>query len=207
MIAIRPVRADDLEALYRITLATGDGGEDAAALYRDPNMLGHVYAAPYAVLCPTTVFVAEDADGVGGYIVGAADTQAFEAELERAWWPRLRGLYPDPPEAARARWDPDQRRCHAIHHPRLTPRAIVDTHPSHLHINLLPRIRGNGVGRALMDRWVNAVRAAGSHGVHLAAGASNTRAIRFYTMYGFRELTDAPRLAPLAVWMGIVFGA
>ena len=31
---IRPVRPDDLAALYEIALATGDSGQDAAALYR-----------------------------------------------------------------------------------------------------------------------------------------------------------------------------
>ena len=190
----------------RIALATGDGGADAAALYRDPKLLGDIYAAPYAVLCPETVFVAEDADGVGGYIVGAADTRAFEAQAEAAWWPRLRATYPDPAAITRDGWSQDQRRCHAIHHPRRTPGAISAGYPSHLHINLLSRLRGRGVGRRLMDRWMDAVRAMGSRGVHLAVGTINTRAIRFYEGYGFRALDDVPHELKGAVWMGMTFG-
>jgi len=203
MIEIRSVRSDDLDALYRIALATGDGGADATALYRDPKLLGHIYAAPYAVLCPGTVFVAEDADGVGGYIVGAADTPAFETQLEAEWWPRLRAIYPDPARATRDGWSPDQRRCHTIHHPRRAPAMISADYPAHLHINLLPRLRGREVGRRLMDRWVDAVRALGSDGAHLVVGTMNTRAIRFYLAYGFRALDDAPSETKGAVWIGI----
>ena len=55
MAEIRAVRPSDLDDLYRICLATGAGGGDASALYRDPKLLGHVYAAPYAVFSPQSV--------------------------------------------------------------------------------------------------------------------------------------------------------
>ena len=104
MAEIRAVQPSDLDELYRICLATGAGGEDASALYRDPKLLGHVYAAPYAVLSPRSVFVVEDTEGVGGYIVGAPDTREFETRLEAAWWPGLRRLYRDPSGEEHAAW-------------------------------------------------------------------------------------------------------
>ena len=201
MIEIRNVRAADLDALYHVALATGDGGGDAAALYRDPKLLGHIYAAPYAVLSPDTVFVAEDADGVGGYIVGAADTRAFEDRLEVAWWPDLRTAYPAPWDVPRANWTRDERMINLIHQPRRTPEEIAGAYPSHLHINLLPRLRGLGVGRAMMDRWLRAVRSSGSIGVHLAVGTTRTGPVRFYHSFGFRELTWPSYPAAGAMWM------
>ncbi|HLY78832.1 MAG TPA: hypothetical protein VKQ70_05630, partial [Caulobacteraceae bacterium] len=75
--AIRDAQPGDLDAVYRIALATGDSGQDAAALYADPKLVGHLYAAPYAVLAPQFALVVEDELGVGGYIVGALDTLAF----------------------------------------------------------------------------------------------------------------------------------
>jgi ribosomal protein S18 acetylase RimI-like enzyme len=203
MIEIRPVRADDLDTLYRISLATGDGGADASAPYRDPKLIGHIYAAPYVVLCPETVFVAEDDDKVGGYIVGAAYTDAFEARLETEWWPALRPAYPEAAGVPRDDWTLDQRRIHTIHHPSRTPHALTSAFPSHLHINLLPAFRGRDVGRRLMDQWTRAVRLLGSPGAHLAVGRANTRAIRFYTAYGFHELAGPPHPAAGAVWLGI----
>ena len=40
---IRGYRSDDLDALYAVSLATGDAGGDASALYRDPRLIGHVF--------------------------------------------------------------------------------------------------------------------------------------------------------------------
>src|SRR5579864_6800978 len=99
---IRAYRPDDLEALYDICLKTGNSGKDASRLYGDPKIVGHVYAGPYGVLRPESALVVEDAEGVGGYILGAADTAAFERDLEASWWPKLRAEYPDPAGAPRA---------------------------------------------------------------------------------------------------------
>ncbi|MGG2477876.1 GNAT family N-acetyltransferase, partial [Rhizobium sp. BR5] len=64
-------RPEDEDALYAISLATGDAGEDATPLYRDGRMVGHIYSVPYLHLWPDAVFVAEDEEGVCGYIAGA----------------------------------------------------------------------------------------------------------------------------------------
>lgn len=184
---IRPARAGDLDALYEISLLTGDNGGDASAQYEDPRMVGHIYSAPYALLEPDLAFVVEDEAGVGGYIVGALDTHAFEKRLEADWWPALRAQYPEP-QGDPAGWSADQRRAHLIHHPSRTPRAIAGPWPSHLHINLVPRLQGGGWGRALMDRWLAAAAEAGSSGVHLGVGAPNARGLRFYQAYGFTEI-------------------
>jgi ribosomal protein S18 acetylase RimI-like enzyme len=203
MVEIRAVRPNDLDDLYRICLATGAGGDDASSLYRDPRLIGHVYAAPYAILSPQSVFIVEDTLGVGGYIVGAPDTRDFETRLEAEWWPSLRTLYQDPSNEPRTGWSPDQSMIHMIHHPRRTASEIVEPYPSHLHINLLPRLRGRGFGRQLMERWLATIREMGSRGAHLAVGAANRRAIRFYRACGFHELERRSRLALAPVWFGI----
>jgi ribosomal protein S18 acetylase RimI-like enzyme len=203
MAEIRAVRPNDLDALYQICLVTGAGGEDARALYRDTKLLGHVYAAPYAILSPRSVFVVEDTVGTGGYIVGASDTREFETRLEAEWWPGLRRLYNDPASEPRAGWSRDQLMAYKIHHPDRTSNEIVEPYPSHLHINLLPHLRGTGIGRQLMERWLATVREMGSHGAHLAVGPANRRAIRFYRACGFFELERPSKPAPAPVWLAI----
>jgi len=183
---IRGVRPDDLPALYEIAVETGDAGEDARALYRDPELVGHLYAAPYAVLEPQSALVVEDADGVGGYIVGALDTAAFEARLEDEWWPALRTRYPDP-DGDPAGWNLDQTGAWQIRHPGRTPRRLTEPYPSHLHINLKPRLQGQGLGRTLIETWLALVAAAGSHGAHLGVSPRNTRGLAFYPRCGFTE--------------------
>lgn len=183
---IRNVQPGDLDALYRIALATGDSGADAAHLHRDSKLVGHLYAAPYARLAPELALVVEDAAGVGGYIVGALDTLAFEARLESEWWPALRLDYADPAGDPTS-WDLDQLRAYLIHHPRPPPPRITGPYPSHLHINLLPHLQGGGLGRAMIDAWVGRIAAAGSHGLHLGVSPANHRALRFYRAYGLEE--------------------
>ena len=205
MAEIRAFRADDLDDLYRVCLATS---ADGAAAYRDRKLVGHVYAAPYAVLSPKSVFVVEeDAQGVGGYIVGAPDTGDFEARLEEEWWPGLRKVYGDPSDEPRAEWSPDQLMIYRIHHPARTPTEIVEPYPSHLHINLLPHLRRKGFGRRLMDQWLGTVREMGSCGAHLAVGAANLRAIRFYRACGFGELQPPSSVSSAAMWFGVTLAA
>jgi len=206
MVEIRGFRPADLDELYSVCLATGAGGDDASVLYRDPKLVGHVYAAPYAQLSPRTVFVVEDTDTVGGYIVGALDTRGFEALLEAEWWPALRQIYRDPSGTPRAGWSGDELMSYKIHHPDRTAEEIAGPYPSHLHINLLPRLRGQGVGRRLMMRWLTAVRDMGSRGAHLAVGPANRRAIGFYRTCGFHELERPPSPSPAPIWFGVGLG-
>ncbi len=195
MAELRAYRADDLEALYRICLLTGDSGQDASDRYADPKIVGNMYAAPYGLYRPQSCLVLEDAEGVGGYIIGAADTPAFEAELEAEWWPKLRQRYADPAAVPYAERTWDQRLARQFHKPQRTPAFITGPYPAHLHIDLLPRFQGRGFGKMLIDRWLALVKSQGARGAHLGVGPANARAVRFYRAYGFRELELPPESA------------
>ena len=185
--------------MYRICLLTGDAGQDGTSLYHDPRLLGHIFAAPYGLFEPSLAFVAEDTAGVGGYIVGALDSRAFEERLESDWWPGLRTRYPEPPPGLPPeRWTPDQQMVSMIHHPWPTPDELASRYPSHLHINLLPRLQASGYGSQLTRTLIAALRDQGSRGVHLHVPRSNRRAPGFYRHIGFTELraTDAAFPAP-----------
>jgi len=197
MVEVRPYRSADLDALYDICLKTGDGGRDATHLYEDHRIIGEIFAAPYATLQPDCVFVAEDEEGVGAYILGTSDTRAFEARCEAEWWPALRRRYADTAEVPSWKRTRDQWDAYYIHHPPPNPQAVVDAAPAHLHIDLLPRLQGRGVGKALMDAWL--ARIGGR--AHLGCQAENHRALRFYDRYGFRRLEGVGPKS--VVWMAI----
>ncbi len=122
-IAIRSAVAEDRPALYEICRLTGDAGEDASGRYADPDLLGTVWVGPYLVLEPDLAFVAVDGAGVAGYVLGAADTAAFEAACEQRWWPDLRQRYPEPP--ASGDLTPDEELHKWIHHPPPTPDDVL----------------------------------------------------------------------------------
>ena len=194
---IRPYRPGDLDALYEICLLTGDGGQDATSLFADSMLLGHFFAAPYGLFAPSLAFVLEDAQGVGGYILGALDTRAFEEQLESNWWPRLRTRYPDPAAGVPTeQWTPDQHMAHMIHHPWRIPDELAARYPSHLHIDVLPRLQAGGYGRQMTNTLTAALRDRGSRGVHLHVPRGNQRAAGFYRHLGFTELPAAAAELP-----------
>lgn len=157
--------------------------------------MGHIYSAPYALLETSLAFVAEDADGVAGFAVGARETLAWEDRLERDWWPTLRKRYSDPPHDDASGWTADQRRAHTIHHPTQTPPEIATAYPAHVHLNLLPRLQSRGLGRRLFAEWH---QAAGLGAVHVGVNRANTRAIGFWQKLGFAEIGANER----TVWLG-----
>lgn len=182
-------RPADLAAVYHVCLATGDSGADATGLYADPNLLGHLYAGPYACLESEHAFVLRDGDGVQGYVVGARDTAAFEERCERRWWPPLRAMYPaDAPRPER-----DAALVRKLHERSRTSPELVAAYPSHLHIDLLPAAQGRGLGRTAMETLLASLAAAGSPGVHLGVGKRNVRAIGFYARVGFERVIEEER--------------
>jgi ribosomal protein S18 acetylase RimI-like enzyme len=188
--AIRPYRASDLDDLYRICLQTGDAGDDATSQFEDPQILGHVFAAPYGLFEPSLAFVAEDEFGVGGYIVGALDSRVFAKRLAADWWPGLRERYPAPPSDLPADlWSPDQRAAGFIYAPLTASDEVAQDYPSHLHINLVPRLQSQGLGRQLMNTMLRALREQGSVGVHFFVAPGNQRAADFYRHLGFTVIS------------------
>lgn len=185
---IRAYRPDDADALYDICVRTGADGGDARQRFRDPRMLGTFYVGPYLALEPGLAFVLDDA-GPGGYVLAARDTAAFGRTCEERWWPALRAQYPKGtfPEGT-----PDAQIVAMLHDPPPADPDVLRSYPSHLHIDLLPRVQGAGWGRKLITRVMVALAAAGSPGVHLGVSATNERAIGFYRRMGFVDLASGP---------------
>ena len=184
-VEIRPYRAGDDDALMRVCLQTGAAGGDATGLLAEPDLMSHVWLLPYLALEPELAsVVAAGGDPPIGYIVGALDTRAFEAEAEERVWPALRERYPldaFPSDTL------DALLVHLIHHRVLADDDLVAEYLSHLHIDLLPPVQRGGYGRRLMDRLLGQLAERGSTGVHLGTSERNTNAIGFYRHLGFEQ--------------------
>jgi len=183
-----PNKTTDLDALYEICLATGDNGSDGSHLFSNPKLIGDFYAAPYAVLEPTLCFLLEDAQEVCGYIIGALDTETFNKKMNTSWLPKARQSHPKP---ANPTFKSElEKSLIELIHTDLEFDNQLSAYPSHLHIDLLPRAQKNGQGKLLMQELWQALKAAGSPGVHLGVSAKNTNAIGFYQAIGFESKID-----------------
>ena len=184
---IRACEPRDEDAVYEVCLRTGDNGNDATPFFNDPKALGHIFVGPYMKLEPELAFVLEDCHGVCGYVLSALDSKRFYDAYLNQWLPEIRKRCPEP-AGDRSKWTRTQRAYYEYHHPDIFLPVAYDQYPSHLHIDLLPRAQGRGLGRELMSGLLAELTARESTGVHLGMGATNARAERFYKNLGFHEL-------------------
>ena len=182
---VEPAGVADLAGAYRVCLLTGDAGEDATDTYRDPDLLGHVYVGSYLARGRDMQLVVVDGEGVAGYLLSADDTREHEAWAEEHWWPPLRERYPLVDDGT-----PDARLIRKLHRPELAESSVARDYPAHLHIDLLDRTRGSGLGRTLIERLLAELRDRQIAGVHFGVDGRNVRAIGFYEHLGFRPLRE-----------------
>lgn len=183
---IHPYAPQFLPDLYRICLLTGDSGNDASDLYQHPELLGDVFAVPYVTLEPDLTFVLTDVAGACGYVLGTQDTRAFGRWMNGEWLPPLREKYPlrAVPQGVQDGW------LVRFVHQDWEPSKWADEYPAHLHIDLLPRAQGQGMGRRMLETFLGRLRELGVPGVHLGTGWRNRRAVAFYEHLGFARLED-----------------
>ena len=192
MALIRPYEPRDWDAVSHICVVTGEAGGDASGLYASDDLMPDIFARPYLLLEPELAFVVEDEQGVGGYILGAADTRVFARRYAAEWlpWFRLKYQHTQPPVTK-----DDQMR-----HLGFTPERMllpeIDEYPAHLHIDLLPRLQGQGIGRSLIRALVEALRQRSIHGLHLSLDAANSGAYAFYERLGFTPLGSSTAEEP-----------
>src|SRR5690349_8942062 len=92
----------------------------------------------------------------------------------------LRARYPEPsPDLAEATSPQEQRALSNIHRHFGATAEVAGRFPSHLLINLLPRMQGRGIGRQLVTTLISSLRDQGSPGVHLLVGDGNQQAAGF----------------------------
>jgi ribosomal protein S18 acetylase RimI-like enzyme len=192
---IRLYRPDDRAALYDICVRTADAGGDARGQYASDDLMGDLFAGPYAHLDPHLAFVVDDGGEVVGYVVGTADTADFVRRYRTEWIPLVGDRYPVPPPPPRTA----EQDMVALHYnPERMLVEGLDGHPAHLHIDLLPAYQGRGFGRRLIDRFLATVDAPG---VHLGMLTANVKARGFYDRLGFTVL-PVPDPGPLT-YLGI----
>lgn len=183
--AIRDYHPSDLPALYRICLETGADGEDATGTI-DGEILGHIFAGPYATLEPELCLILTADGAPSGYILGTADSMTFEQRAREEWFPPLKLKYPLRDAGDTSREASMVRSIHAGY--RAPPWS--DSWPAHLHIDLLPVAQGLGHGSKLINAFVDRLRIMAVPGLHLGVSKGNKRAVAFYPRVGFEVINE-----------------
>jgi len=190
-VTVRVARtADDWQAVRDLCCRTGDAGSPIESS-RWP-FFAELWVGPYQKVLPGWTYVADVGGQVVGYLTGCPNTSSFRRSCALAvTLPLLvrvgRGVY---------RWNSDTRRfvrrtlrLETGPEQRLRsrlPRILARDYPAHLHMNVDAQLRGRRIGRRLVDRYCEDLRATQASGMHLFCGAA---ASGFYARLGFEELT------------------
>ncbi|MDA3860661.1 MAG: GNAT family N-acetyltransferase, partial [Melioribacteraceae bacterium] len=158
----------------------------ASTLLSDTDIIGHYYAAPYAVFEPEVCFVVTNNEKPVGYIIGTKDSQKFYERCEEEWFPVLRDRYTLKDEIDKSL---DSRIIKRIHEGHKVKEELLN-YPAHLHIDLLPETQGQGLGRKIMDLFIDNLKCLNVPALHLEVGKANTGAIKFYEKLGFHIIKE-----------------
>ncbi len=203
--AIRLAQPGDQAAAYYVCLKTGDHGRDGEPFYHDdPDALGRIFVGPYLAYEPELCLVPEDDQGVCGYALAALDSRKFYARYDQDWRPRLCEQFPLQPGDS-ATWTRAQAVHSCYHQPDYFCPEPYEAYPSHMHIDLLERARGQGVGRQMMEQLMDRLHQRGSPGVHLCVSVLNTPALGFYERLGFKELARRGTATGGNIYLGKTF--
>ena len=191
---IRRYRSSDREQIRRIACRTASHRDAMESLFGDPAVMADLLTRYYTDFEPESLWVAE-ADGVViGYLSGCL----------RSVWRRRRMARTVFPQAV---WRALRRGALWRRETWHLVRSIVKTfglgegrrmkpiltrYPAHLHINLRPGVRGQGIGRELVQRFENQARAAEVPGIHARVHAANDGARRFFESLGYEAISRYP---------------
>jgi ribosomal protein S18 acetylase RimI-like enzyme len=199
-LVLRPYQSTDREQVLQLAADTAFFGEPVEVILEDRRLFCDLVYAYYTDDEPELAWVAVEDSYLMGFIVGAVDTARQQRVVREQIAPRvaagvLRGRYRTGPLTWRwlGRLGSSALRRDL---------ADVDLHqyPAHLHINVDGRSRGKGVGRQLMERYLEHLRALGVAGVHLHTTDRNVAACILYERLGMR-LLDA---RPTRLWSHVV---
>ena len=187
-VRVRGYRPEDRPAVRRICYQTGYMGDPPTWYWRDEESFADMWSSYYTDAEPESLFVAEDGYGqVAGYLLGCVDSALAWDPIRIGTRHAFGRLCIVRPGTARTMWRAlgDTLASQLLRLPLAASEFDDPRWPSHLHINVLPHLRGTGAGRALMDAWLGRLRSMGSPGCFASTLAENGRAVAFFEATGF----------------------
>lgn len=189
---IRPYQKNDRPSVRRISCETAFLGTDFHDFFSNEELLADSLTLYFTDYEPESCFVADLDKQVIGYIIGSKDVRRTEKISNSKVLPYLLA------KAWRSKIFFNRRTLRfflyilrsGIRGEFFMP-DFSREFPATLHINLDRNSRGQGVGGALIDRYLEYLRENKVSGVHF--GAFSEPARNFFLQHGFQELFKSKR--------------
>jgi ribosomal protein S18 acetylase RimI-like enzyme len=193
---VRPYVPGDRAEVRRIFAETADAGGPIEGFFHDRELAADLVTGPFLDVEPEWSWVAESDGKVAGYLTGAVRT-----DFRRRWKVAVGGTKAFLRAAGRRTfWRRSTARMAAAGFLTFlrggaTP-SVLRRYPASLHIDLDSAFRGAGLGRRLMDCFIDQARSLGVPGVHAVVRGDNRSAHAFFRRMGFVELARRPYYFP-----------
>jgi ribosomal protein S18 acetylase RimI-like enzyme len=191
-LSIRNYQPADQVAMLTIAADTAFFGDPVEAFLEDRKLHGDAFARYYIEHETDYVWVAEDSTRLIGFLLGCADS----ARHTRLWRRYIissvlvnafGGRYQLGRRTASFAWGLLMGSLRGEN-----PRISLREYPAHLQIDVQQGYRSMGVGRQLMDAYLQQLRGLGIRGVHLETTSHNEAACSLYEKVGFQLLDERP---------------
>jgi GNAT superfamily N-acetyltransferase len=190
---VRPYEERDRRAVRYICCDTGFMGEPMEIFMDGREVFADLWCSYYTDYEPEHTWVAEVDGQVVGYIFGGLDTRRQEKITLSRVIPKLllKAFITD------CAWSPRTRRyvssvIRSSRRGELKTPNLSREYPAHLHTNILEGYRGKGLGKKMMNEWINHLAGHNVKALHLITTTRNKLAVPFYKHMGFRTLFEAP---------------
>jgi ribosomal protein S18 acetylase RimI-like enzyme len=189
MWTIRRYQPSDRSAVRQLAGDTAHFGEPIERFFDGREVFLDAFANFYTDVSSAYLRVAHDEGELIGYLMGCPDTRDynvwFRSNVKRVAWRaatlRYRGVFTR--KSVGYIWRYLRLRV---------PYIDLSPYPAHLHINTRADRRGGGVGTALMQAYLDQLRAENVPGVHLETTSENKIAVPWYERLGFQRLQSVP---------------
>ena len=172
MITIRAYKSDDLESVRDVCHKTAH----TKTYQKNKDLVTTMYLDYYAIEEPEYVFVAVDeTDTPIGYVLCSINYDKFHKVFIEKYASKIKKRFPI-----------DYYNKNSFE-PKILKKHLPQ-YPAHLHIDILDRYQGQGIGKRLLEALFNKLKEDHIPGVCLVAAKSNKNACGFYEHMGFQKI-------------------
>jgi ribosomal protein S18 acetylase RimI-like enzyme len=189
---VRKFEFADRESLLKIGADTAFFGEPIEAYLDDRQLFNDAFYSYYTDLNPKFTWVACSQDQVIGFLAGCIDTKQYEVVVSKKIVPFvLSGLI-------HGKYHLGKRSFQYLgglimgYLLREFPDTDLGAYPAHLHINIDVSWRGFGLGKRLIQNYLEQLSNLKIPGVHLHTTSQNKIACVLYKKMGFNILSENP---------------
>lgn len=190
--SVRSYMPGDRDAVRYICSETGFMGDAQEVFFEGRDVFADMWSSYWIDYEPESTFVAELDGRVVGYMLGCTDTDRYERVFAKEIGPKLlrkalrQGVFIRRKNLV---YIAKVIRSHRRGEFRAPMSKIKAEYPAHLHNNIAdPWLRGRGMGKAMMNAYLDYLRDRGVKGVHLGTTSYNKQAVPFYLSCGFEEI-------------------